>query len=173
MKILTTEHYTAFGLVTHCYASVEFGIKATLGGILELPFIEALIIAEPYSAAQLKNVAKSLAKESLLSKAHQERFVQIVGDWSGFSSLRNQIAHCRWQKSERPGAIRAVGVDIRSGTAKWIVTEETRDWTAKELMEEALKLTSVNERLQKLHEEAGIQEIMERKDAERNTRREA
>ena len=163
----------AFGTITHSYATVEYGIKATLGGILEIPLVEALIVAEPYSAHQLKNVAKSLVKESMLEKSHQDRFIEIVGNWSGYSSIRNQIAHCRWTTGDRPGSVRAVGIDIRSGTAKWIVREDTRDWTAKELGQQSLELADINAALKKLHADAGIQEIMERKDEERKARKEA
>jgi hypothetical protein len=170
MSILSTAHYTAFGLITHCYASVEFGIKAGLGGVLEIPLLEAMIVTEPYSAATLKNVAKSLIKDSALTESHRERFIYIIGDWSAFSPLRNQIAHCRWERGDREGAVRAVGLDIRSGTAKWIVSEGTRDWTAKELHHEALKLSDINARLQQLHADAGLHEIMAEKESDKSAR---
>ncbi|MFN3726646.1 MAG: hypothetical protein ACK4SZ_10110 [Allosphingosinicella sp.] len=169
MHFISTAHYTAFGQIVHFYASVEFGIKACLAGILEVPLIESLIMCEPYSAAQLKNVAKSITKESRLSDKDKETFCHIVGEWSGFSSLRNQIAHNRWSRGSRPGSIIPVGIDIRSGRAIWIVKEDSRDWLAPELSEEADKIGKVNARLQRFHNETGIAEIIDRKDAERNS----
>ena len=82
--------------------------------------------------------------------------------------IRNFIAHSRWQAGARADSVRPVGVDIRSGTAKWIVTDESRDWLIGELADEALKLVKVNERLQKFYLAAGLREIIDAKDAERS-----
>ena len=135
--------------------------------------MEALIITEPYSAATLKNVAKSLVKLSTLKMAHKTSFVNIIGDWGTFSPLRNQIAHCRWQDGSRPDSVRPIGVDIRSGHAKWRVTEGSRDWTLPELAKQAVDLAGINERTKTFHKTAGLTEIMERKDAERKANKEA
>lgn len=171
MKILSTQHYTAFGQITHFYASIEFGIKAALTAILEVPFIEGMIVTNPYSSSQLKDVAKSLTKESLLSADQKECFVQIIGDWSAFGKLRNQIAHNRWQKGERENTVRAVGLDIRAGKAKWIVTEDSPEWTVAELFEEAGKLAAINERLQRFHDEVGLYKVLEDADKRRDARK--
>lgn len=173
MPILNAKHYTAFGAIIHAYASVEFGIKAALAGILEIPYVEVLVITEPYTALSLKNVAKSLVKLSTLKMAHKTSFVNIIGDWGTFSPLRNQIAHCRWQDGSRPDSVRPIGVDIRSGHAKWIVTEGSRDWTLPELAKQAVDLAGINERTKTFHKTADLTEIMERKDAERKAIKEA
>ncbi len=65
MAVPSDAHLLAFGQIMHAYAAVESGIKIALSGILEIDLAHALITFEPYSANDLKNVAKSLARERL------------------------------------------------------------------------------------------------------------
>ena len=168
MAIVTTAHLLEFGKIVHFYASVEWGIRCMLAGILETPLVEALVVTEPYSALNLKNVAKSAVKLSKLPEKDQKAFVQIVGDWSSFGPLRNAIAHNRWQTGTREGSIAPFRVDIRSGSAKLIGAGDDRDWTAAELASEAMRLHHLNERAKKFYAESGLAAVMEAKDAERS-----
>lgn len=167
MSIVSNAHLLEFGRIVHFYASVEWGIRCMLAGILETPLVEALVVSEPYSAATLKNVANSAVKLSRLPEKAQTEFTQIVGTWSSFAALRNAIAHNRWEKGERDGSIRAVRVDIRSGKAKLIGVGDDKDWTAEELHAETVSLHNLNERAKKFYFETGIAEKIAAKDAER------
>lgn len=172
MSIVNSQ-LTAFGMIVHFYASVEWGVRCMLAGILETPLVEALIVTEPYSALNLKNVAKSATKLSKLDKDAQETFIQIVGDWSAFASLRNSIAHRRWEGGKRTGSIRPVGIDIRSGKAKMVGDTEDRDWLETELFAEADKLKALNERAKAFYFASGLADIIAQKDKERSEPTEA
>src|SRR5690242_15544154 len=105
MAVVSMSQLTAFGRIIHFYASVEWGIRCMLAGILETPLMEALVVTEPYGGLSLKNVAKSATKISRLSEHDRETFIQIVGDWSSFAPLRHAVAHRRWEVGARPDSI--------------------------------------------------------------------
>jgi len=156
-------HLLAFGRILHNYASVEAGIKITLIGVIDADFDAALIAFEPYGAADLRNVAKSLAKERLKPPV-AEAFCNIVGDWFHYNGLRNLIAHSRWTNGARPGSIKPRRLSIREGKADWIGSKlEEPDYTAADLEERATKLHLINERLKKFLQTSGLADIIEAK----------
>ena len=165
--MLSDPQLLAFGKITYLYASIEWGIRCMLAGIVETPLVEALILSEPYSASSLKNVAKSAAKLSRLSDDNQKFFIQLAGDWGAFANLRNAIAHRRWEGGERPDSIRPVGVDIRSGKAKMIGDVEDRDWLEIELLNEAQKLHDLNERAILFFHKSGLADATALRNKER------
>ena len=153
-------HLLAFGRIMHAYAAVESGIKIALSGILEIDLAHALIAFEPYTAASLKNVAKSLAKERLKPNL-AETFGIIVGDWGALAGLRNNIAHSRWTHGDRPGSIKPRGVSIGKGHARFIGDDggET-SYTAEQLIDAVCKLDVVNERLKEFLKTSGLERII-------------
>lgn len=114
----------------------------------------------------LRNVAKSIAKERFQQTPEIERFCQIVGDLGAFGALRNAIAHSRWTGGVRANSIKPMRVDIRSGSARFIGNnDEERDWTTDELTEEGRKLFNLNRRIVQFLKDTGIAADMERNDA--------
>ena len=161
MTIVSDLHLLAFGRIIHRYAAVESGVKIALSGILRIPLAEAMITFEPYGALDLKNVARSIAKERLKSEL-VEPFVCIVGDWFALNGLRNTIAHSRWTEGARPGSIKPRSVNIREGRARWVGDgEEETDYTVEELNLKADSLHAVNERLKKFLHESGLSLVVE------------
>ena len=155
-------HLLAFGRIIHNFASVETGIELGLVGILDAHIDAAFIAFEPYSAADLRNVAKSLAKERLKPNL-AEQYCCIVGDWFKFNGLRNVIAHSRWTDGLRKDSIKPRRLNIREGRADWIGESfEETDYTAPELEEEANKLHLINERMKKFLQTSRLADIIER-----------
>lgn len=169
MAVPSDAHLLAFGRIIHNFASVETGIKLALCGILNTFIDSALISFQPYSAGDLRNVAKSLAKERLRPEL-SDQFCHIVGAWFAFNGLRNVIAHSRWTASHRPGAIKPRRLNIREGRADWIGDRESeQDYTASELEAAAEKLHLVNERLKAFLQSSGLADIIaENIDSERS-----
>ena len=138
-----------------------------LAGLAEMDLRIMLIFTEPYSAVNLRNVCKSIAKAKYLpGDPLGERFCQIAGDLGSYGSLRNHIAHSRWTKGQREGSIRPFGVDIRSGNPKFHGQGEgERDWTAEEITEQADNLFNLNRRIVQFMRDAGITAAMEANEA--------
>lgn len=156
-------HLLAFGRIMHAYAAVESGVKIAMSGILEISLSSALIAFKPYSAGDVRNVAKSLANERLKPEL-AATFCQIVGDWSAFNNLRNTIAHTRWTDGDRPGSIKPRNVSIDKGHAQFVGDEESeKSYTAPELDEALSKLDAINERLKRFLVDSGLQKIIESK----------
>lgn len=166
MAVPSEAHILAFGRLIHNYAMVESGIKIALSDILQVRLADALIVFEPYGAQNLKNVAKSLAKEQM-KPALAEEFCCIVGDWAAHNRLRNMIAHYRWTNGARPNSLRARYLSIRDDRAIWYGDgPDEGDFTAEEIEAKALGLHKVNERLKSFLQSSGLQSIIEAKIAE-------
>lgn len=163
MAIPLEAHMAAFGRVIHHFAFVETGIKIAVSGILECDLGAVLIMSEPYSSSDLKNVAKSLAKERLKPE-HSEKFCQIVGDWSKFAPLRNVIAHSRWTDGDSPGTIKPRSVKIREGRADWIGDDPAeKSFSAPDLEGIANELHKIDRRLRAFLTSSGIDAVIEEK----------
>jgi hypothetical protein len=153
-------HLLAFGRIIHNFASVETGIKLILSGILDAHIDAAFIAFQPYSATDLRNVAKSVAKERLKPEL-AEQFCCIVGDWFASNGLRNVIAHSRWTDGARPDGIKPRRLSIREGRADWIGEDlQERDYTAADLEREAEKLNAINERCKKFLQTSGLRDVI-------------
>ena len=160
MTVPSDAHLLAFGRIMHAYAAVESGIKIVLSGILEIDLAHALIAFEPYGAGDVKNVAKSLAKERL-KPPMAEQFISIVGEWSSHNFLRNTIAHSRWTDGDRPGSIKPRSVKIRDGRAQFFGDDESeRSYTAEELNAVLVQIDSTNERLKRFLKSSGLEQII-------------
>jgi hypothetical protein len=158
---LTSHHFEVFGRVINAYATVETGIQIALSGILRVHLSEAMVITSPYSAAQLKNVAKSIAKIKLRPEL-AEQFVSLVGRWSAHSRLRNDIAHNRWTKGGKPGSIKPVYINIRDDKARFGgYDEEERDWTTDEIGKAFNQLASINEEIKTFLVDSGLDDIID------------
>ena len=156
-------HLLAFGRIIHNFASVEMGIKITVSGVLEVHLDAALIAFQPYSATDLRNVAKSLSKERLKPK-DAEQFCCIIGDWFKFNTLRNVIAHSRWTDGQRPRSIKPRRLNIRQGKADWFGNKlDEEDFTAEELEARAEELHLINERTKKFLQTSGLADVIESK----------
>lgn len=168
MTIVTREHMTAFGAIAHYYACAESGLRICLAGMAEMDLRIMLILTEPYSAVNLRAVCKSIAKAKYLpGDPLGARFTQLAGDLGAFGPLRNQIAHSRWTYGQRDGAIRPLGVDIRSGTPKFHGQNlDEKDWTADELLVKADELAALNTRIVQFLKDSGIESAMAANDAE-------
>jgi hypothetical protein len=162
MATLSDEHFRAFGRITHYYASIEAGLKITIGGLTGARMADTLIMAEPYTSLQLKNVVKSLNREIPLPRDGNSVLSQIVGDFTSLSTIRNAIAHFRWAQGVRPHSIKPIHLDIRSGKAVFRGNNpEERDWTPEELLAEAEKLEALDNKLRQFVKDYGLFDIIE------------
>jgi hypothetical protein len=165
MAVPSDKHLLAFGRLMVNFAHCELGIKFVIGGMMRTGIDEALIALEPYSATNVRNVARSLAKETLKPEIC-ERLVQIVGDWFKHNALRNLIAHSRWTNAERPGAVKPLGVSIREGKAKWLgmphIDDGSEGYTSDEIDASAQDLAAISERLRTFILSTGISPTMEK-----------
>lgn len=164
MAIPSEEFFTAFGAITFHYANVEYGIKATLSDMLDIHIFDIMVMAEPYNALSLRNVATSLTKESTLTAEEKAAFLSIVEEFGKLAPIRNTVGHSRWKEGRRPRSIKPVGISIRSGTAKLIGSnDDERDYTSAELMAEADRLRDLNRVLAFWHSSAGMQGLREKR----------
>lgn len=144
--LVTIEHLLGFGGIIHNYAFVETGIKIATAHMASLNLVDFLIMSEPYSSLQLKNVAKSLAKTNEPLSQDCEAFILIVDAFAAFSKIRNFVAHSRWTKGQRENSIKPSGLNIRAGHAKVLGGDLTeRDWTPADLKNEADKLRDLSQ----------------------------
>ena len=167
MTLPSNAHLLAFGRIIHQYGLCEVGVKITVSAILRLDIARTLVVLQPSSATDLKNVAKSLAKMTLDPK-WSEVFCCIVGDWSAHNALRNLIAHSAWADGDRPGSIKPRNLSIREGRAKFAGDgEDEASYTADELEAAAKSLAFINKRNLQFLEDSGLRRIIDEKiDAE-------
>ena len=157
MPIPSSKHLQAFGSLIYQYASAETGLKFCLSGMLDLPPNVVMILTEPYSALNLRNVVKALAKEYEFEGVKAEELIQIIGDFKTHGALRNHIAHSRWTEGKRSDAIKPRTVDIRSERAVWRGSDpDEPDWTATEIEAAAAKLAAISYRTLKFMQAGGL-----------------
>ena len=161
MAIPSDAHLLAFGRIMHHYGLTEVGIKIAVSAMLRVDLAEALIVLEPTSAAQLINVAKSLAKIKLKPPL-SEKFCCIVGEWGAHNGLRNLIAHSRWTDGSEPNSIKPMNLSIRQGHAQFCGNEaDEKCYTAQDLETVSKSLAIINKRTLDFLEESGLQHAIE------------
>jgi hypothetical protein len=166
---MTDDHLLAFGAITYRYAYAEAHIKNILAHSVGIPIALLATLVEPCSSLELRNVAKSTAKLVEIDETNRERFCWLIGQLGSFGPLRNNIAHRRWTPGRRPGSIKPVAIDIRSGSAKMIgIRDDERDWTTDELFNDANRLHWIGEELYELVRKAfpDIADTMESSNSE-------
>lgn len=157
MPIPSAAHFKAFGELIYQYAGAETGLKFCLSGMLNLPPNIVMILTEPYSALNLRNVVTTLAKEYQFDGVKAQELIQIIGEFKTFAALRNHIAHSRWTPGRRRGAIKPRTVDIRSEKAVWRGSDpDEPDWTAKEIEAAAKRLSALSYRTLQFMEAGGL-----------------
>lgn len=131
---VTAEHLQVFGGIVRAYAGVEGGIKLGLATLLDLPMVDLLILAEPYTSASLGHVVRSI------TMAHQpatQGSVELMGfadELQKASGLRNSVAHDRWTAGTAPGTIKPMRLNIRSGRTRYIGADpEEPEWSLADL----------------------------------------
>jgi len=146
------------------YAAAEMEIKLILSAILDLSIYEFAVVAEPYSGATLRNVAKSIVKLKLApDDPMRDKLLQAIGTLYSYSTLRNQIAHAKWAPGRRPDSIQPLYVQTRSGRARFVGSnDEDDDYTTEELVNLANEVKAINNRLYDLKLEGGYNAIIER-----------
>lgn len=159
-------HLNEFGEIIYLYATAESGIKIALSDILQMDLGEMLILTEPYSSQNLRNVAKSIIKQRTSEGPLRDRFVGIIGRFGTFGRIRNHIAHSRWTAGARPNSIRPFGIDIRSGTAKFLgIDTDEEDYTPEDLVKVAGDLLRLNQDIVQFLDDVGATARMEQKAA--------
>jgi hypothetical protein len=158
-------HMNAFGRIAYGYANVEVGIKFCIGGMLQLNSGHAMTITAPYQAYSVASVAKCLADETLKPEL-AKRLRKLINRWIEYTSLRTAVAHHRWRPGTRPDSIRPTFFDIKTGEIEVKGFDPTeRDYTTPELFALANELWQLRGDVLKFMHEAGLNEIIERKDA--------
>jgi hypothetical protein len=148
LQAVTKEHLLAFGGIIHHYAVAENGIKIALATLMGIELVDVMILTEPYSSLNLRNVAKSLAKVKEPINEPVRVFLQIVGDFGAFGAIRNNIAHNRWTDGSRPNSVKPSRLDIREGKARvYGASHEERDWLLEELYQQSDALVDLNKRI--------------------------
>ena len=165
-NLLTDYHFNAFGRITYGYAHIETGIKIAMAGILQVSLHDILVLTAPYSARNLKDAAKAASKDHL-KQPHQDTMIQIIGDWSAISRIRNHIAHNRWAEGTRTGAIKPMYYSISDGKTRTFGDDDTEsDYTPDDLHMVMKTLEDTNQRLKNFLKETGLAESIERKMAD-------
>lgn len=136
---LESSHFEAFGRIISGSALVEMGIKVTLSTIMHSHSHYVHVLTAPYTANDLYNVAKSVAKMHFPEgNENRDKLIELIGRYKGYSKLRNFIAHSFWTKGTRPDSIRPVYMHIREGRADGRgFSAEEPDYTITELREAA------------------------------------
>lgn len=157
-------HLIEFGEIIYLYATAESGIKIALSDILRMDLGELLILTEPYSSQNLRNVAKSIIKQRTPEGPLRDRFVGIIGRFGTFGRIRNHIAHSRWTAGKRTNSIRPFGIDIRSGSAKFLgIDPDEEDFTPDDLLRVAGDLLRLNQDIVQFLDDIGATARMEQK----------
>ncbi len=163
MPLPSDAHLLAFGRIMHHYGLCEVGFKITISGMLRLDIAHGLVVLQPSSATDLKNVTKSLAKMTLKPK-WAEQICCIVGDWSAHNGVRNLIAHSAWTGGDRPGSIKPRNLSIREGRAKFVGDgEDEASYTAMELEAIARSLALINRRTLQFLDDSGLRRLIDEK----------
>ena len=158
------EFATAFGAIIHSYARIEAYIKYILSDRLNTSVEDIWIIAEPYGALALRNVAKALVDSAQPTMKDADTIKGLIGEFGAFSKLRNYIAHYVWIDGYKPGSIRPTGVDIRDRKAKLIGLDPAEpDYTITDLADQAVKIERLEHRFHVYLETSGIFERIEAK----------
>lgn len=162
-RVLTAKHYKVFGHITVEYASVDVGLKITLGGFLGHGVVQALVLSAPYTSLQLRNVMKSMAHLHMHEGSHSREMLNIViGIHKKAGTLRNDIAHNLWRKGDRAGAVAPAYMEIRNEKPQLKgVLETHRDYTMADLEKCANGLVAANTILSKIHTSAEFQQALE------------
>lgn len=167
--LISHDHLYLFGGITHLYAMAELNLKFVLAGILKVDLSTIMILTEPYSSHQLRNVLSSLIKNpgvipKTLGPKNYERLVGLIGQFKSFGALRNNIAHNHWTAGKRPGSIKPMRLDIQSGKAKHIGVDDTeKDYTVSDLRKEAESLEKLQRGVYDFFDDTGLREIIEEK----------
>lgn len=167
---VTEEHFPIFGRIVYFYASAEAGIKLILSAVLDQSVVATMVLTEPYAARSLRNVAKAIAKLKMLPD-HRDEFLNLLGRYKQWSSLRNYIAHSRWTHGSMDGAIKPIYVEIRNDKpdTKGIDPSE-KDFSIDDFKQAANDLLRLNNDIQAFMASSGISEKIAAKIEE--TRRE-
>jgi len=164
---LTSNHILAFGGITYNYAKIEGALEIIISDMLNIDVGTTVIITEPYSSLDLRNVIKALNKLIALPNNLNEELAQIVGDLQSFGSLRNNIAHNTWTDGDRPGSIKPMRMNIRSGKPVPTGHEEgEQDHTADELQNKVNELKNLHDRVRRFIVDSGAAERIELKMAQ-------
>lgn len=167
--ILSPKHFEAFGRIIYACSEMDRAIKLCLGATYSLRVHDIFLITEPYSASNLKKVAKSAAK-LYFSNEMKNDFVAILGKFGKFSTLRNHIAHNHWTEGSRPKSVRIVQADIRAGRLDLKgYSEDEPDYTLDELGDAANDLFDLHTELIAFMRDYGLSAAMAKKMREQST----
>ena len=162
-SIVDSKFYSAFGALMYSYATVEVGIKHCISAMMNIDTHRGLIAFSPYTAANVANIAKSVADE-FLKEPWKDQLTTLVSRWQKHTDLRTYIAHHRWRPGTRVGAIRPTFWDVRSGKLRIKgFNPDERDYTVEEIMTAALDLATINEDIKDFLKKSGLWDIIEPK----------
>jgi hypothetical protein len=154
--------FHAFGYIISTYAKVEQGFKFLIGHLVDVPRPIAMMLCEPYTTANLRNVTKIIAAAYDLPCDIRQRIADMVGELKSFGKLRNDIGHNMWKDGVRPNSIKPIHLDIRSGKPVFRGAEDgERDWTIEELEAEAVRLNALHSAQLKLLRDLGVENMDE------------
>jgi hypothetical protein len=155
---LTRDHFHAFGHIVSTYAKVEQGFKFIIAKIIGVPRHVAVILCEPYTSHDLRNVVRSIQAAHDLPCGMAERITGLAKQFENFGPLRNAISHNLWREGVRSNSIKPMGLSIRSGKPKYKgVDDAERDWTLPELEGEALGLNALHATQLKVLDDLGAE----------------
>jgi len=167
---LESPHFEAFGRIISGSALVETGIKVTLSAIMHSHSHYVHVLTAPYTANDLYNVAKSLAKVHFSEdENNRDLLIELIGKYKSYTRLRNFIAHSFWVKGTRLGSIRPAYMSVREGRAEGRgFSDEERDYTILELQDAANGLLALYEEFKGFLKSSGLALSMEENIADDN-----
>jgi hypothetical protein len=92
---LEQAQFHAFGYIISTYAKVEQGFKFLIAHLIDVPRPIAVMLCEPYTTANLRNVTKSLAAAYEPPSDVRQRITDMVGELKSFGKTpkRHQPQH--------------------------------------------------------------------------------
>ncbi|MEZ5880787.1 MAG: hypothetical protein R3D35_09015 [Nitratireductor sp.] len=161
--VLSDEHYILFGRIAYGYAAAETGFKLLLAAMTKTDIGLMMVLSEPYTAKQLRDVVQSIAHASTFDgKNEKDQLIGLLGEHKRLTPIRTAVAHFRWTNGTRENSIRPVSLDIRSGKAIPRGYEDSeRDYTVDDLVTLANDMFKLNNDLRNFIRKNGYEDILE------------
>jgi hypothetical protein len=165
-------HFIAFGTIINIMVDID--------GLLDRMII-AIVQGDPAILPLLSLLGQkdkvdyiaAMVKESTLPPFAKSGLDGLLSRVRKAAGLRNQIAHCPWSPGSTPGAIRPMMLSAR-GTLKVLGLDwYEKQWTAKELMDEARRFVELGHDLEMFMVRYGLMPRMWRKRSGKKARKSA
>jgi hypothetical protein len=135
---ITEEHYAAFGRIMNLIADIDGLLDAIIMAMVQAKQKEVVLpILTMLSSKSKIDYIVAMGKESTMSPAAINELEKLMGRVRKARGLRNQIAHCTWMPGRKSGTIKPLLMSARGVLKMLGIEHNEKQWTAKELDDEA------------------------------------